>query len=115
MTSVAAASVVHQHFAQSIAATTRFFASEVPAVADCCRQMAERFNRGASLFVMGEGAQASDAQHVAVEFVHPVIVGKRAPPALALTSDIGVFTASGQHAPLDSFAAFGPGEPAGWR
>ncbi|HEY6540625.1 MAG TPA: SIS domain-containing protein, partial [Ktedonobacteraceae bacterium] len=32
-------------------------------------------------------ALATDAQHVAVEFVHPVIVGKRALPALALTND----------------------------
>ena len=73
-----------------------FFAVEAPAVADCCRRMAERFTAGASLFVMGEGAQASDAQHVAVEFVHPIIVGKRALPAIALTSDIGVFTGAGQ-------------------
>ena len=29
----------------------------------------------------------TDAQHVTVEFVHPVIVGKRALPALALTND----------------------------
>ena len=31
-------------------------------------------------------AARSDARHVAVEFVHPVIVGKRALPALALTA-----------------------------
>ncbi len=83
----------------------RFFDVDAPTVADCCRQMAERFTRGASLFVMGEGAQASDAQHVAVEFVHPIIVGKRALSAISLTSDIGVFTASSQHAPFESFAA----------
>jgi D-sedoheptulose 7-phosphate isomerase len=105
MTTVAAASVVQQHFARSTDATMRFFDVEARAVADCCRQMAERFTRGASLLVVGEGAQASDAQHVAVEFVHPIIVGKRALPALALTSDIGVFTASGHRAPLDSFVA----------
>lgn len=104
MMTVSAASVVQEHFARSISATTRFFTAEAPAVADCCRRMAERFSRGASLFVMGEGAQASDAQHVAVEFVHPIIVGKRALPAIALTSDIGVFTGSGRNAPQDSFA-----------
>jgi D-sedoheptulose 7-phosphate isomerase len=105
MMSVAAASVVQEHFARSIDATTRFFAAEAPAVADCCRSMAERFTSGATLFVMGEGPQASDAQHVAVEFVHPIIVGKRALPAIALTSDIGVFTGSDHGRPHDSFAA----------
>ncbi len=33
---------------------------------------------------MGRGTAAADAAHVVVEFVHPVIVGKRALPALAL-------------------------------
>ena len=43
--------------------------------------MAQRFLRGGRLLAVGE---ESDARHVAVEFVHPVIVGKRALPALAL-------------------------------
>lgn len=52
-----------------------------------CRDMASRFGRGGRLLVFGNGAGATDAQHVAVEFVHPVIVGKRALPALSLVSD----------------------------
>ncbi|MBA3892128.1 MAG: SIS domain-containing protein [Gemmatimonadales bacterium] len=47
--------------------------------------MAERFLRGGRLLAFGRGACATDAQHVAVEFVHPVIVGKRALPALDLS------------------------------
>jgi D-sedoheptulose 7-phosphate isomerase len=50
-----------------------------------CRELADRFGRGGRLLAVGASAQArSDARHVAVEFVHPVIVGKRALPALAL-------------------------------
>jgi D-sedoheptulose 7-phosphate isomerase len=105
MTTMAAASIVQEHFARSVAATMEFFAVEAPAVAECCRRMAERFTGGATLFVMGEGPHASDAQHVAVEFVHPIIVGKRALPAIALTSDIGVFTGAGNVEPRESFAA----------
>ena len=74
--------LVTEHFARSVTATTQFFESHGARVAECCRRMADHFNRGGSLYVMGEGAQASDAQHVAVEFVHPVIVGKRALPAV---------------------------------
>jgi D-sedoheptulose 7-phosphate isomerase len=53
-------------------------------IAALCEAMAERFAAGGRLVAVGRGAQAmSDARHVAVEFVHPVIVGKRALPALA--------------------------------
>ena len=34
----------------------------------------------------------SEPQHVAVEFVHPVIVGKRALPAISLTTDVATVT-----------------------
>ena len=62
-------------------------AKEATALALACRDMAERFTRGGRLLVFGNGAGATDSQHVAVEFVHPVIVGKRALPALSLVSD----------------------------
>ena len=62
-------------------------AKEATALALACRDMAARFTRGGRLLVFGNGAGATDAQHVAVEFVHPVIVGKRALPALSLVSD----------------------------
>jgi D-sedoheptulose 7-phosphate isomerase len=42
---------------------------------------------GGRLLAFGNGSAATDAQHVSVEFVHPVIVGKRALPALDLGPD----------------------------
>jgi D-sedoheptulose 7-phosphate isomerase len=54
--------------------------------------MAARFHRGGKLVVFGNGGPSTDAQHVAVEFVHPVIVGKRALPAISLTADIATLT-----------------------
>jgi D-sedoheptulose 7-phosphate isomerase len=52
--------------------------------------MAERFARDGRLVAVGATAAGrSDARHVAVEFVHPVIVGKRALPALGLTGETG--------------------------
>jgi D-sedoheptulose 7-phosphate isomerase len=62
-------------------------AQDATALALACRDMAARFSRGGRLLVFGNGAGATDAQHIAVEFVHPVIVGKRALPALSLVSD----------------------------
>ncbi|UTI64031.1 SIS domain-containing protein [Paraconexibacter antarcticus] len=63
----------------------RFFAAQAPALAELCHAMAERFLRGGRLLACGTtAADRSDVRHVAVEFVHPVIVGKRALPALGL-------------------------------
>jgi len=62
-------------------------AADASALAEACRDMAGRFLRGGRLLVFGNGSGATDAQHVSVEFVHPVVVGKRALPALSLVSD----------------------------
>lgn len=63
----------------------QFFAREAVRLAAACREMSERFLRGGRLLAFGRGPYATDAQHVSVEFVHPVIVGKRALPALDLS------------------------------
>jgi D-sedoheptulose 7-phosphate isomerase len=66
-------------------ANERFFAEQAGRIADVCRLLAERFVAGGRLVAVGGSPQAwSDAHHVAVEFVHPVIVGKRALPAVAV-------------------------------
>jgi D-sedoheptulose 7-phosphate isomerase len=62
-----------------------FFTREAPRLAEACREMSERFLKGGRLLAFGRGPYATDAQHVSVEFVHPVIVGKRALPALDLS------------------------------
>jgi D-sedoheptulose 7-phosphate isomerase len=67
------------------AVSQEFFAREAPRLAGVCQEMAARFLRGGRLLAFGRGAYATDAQHVSVEFVHPVIVGKRALPGLDLS------------------------------
>jgi hypothetical protein len=46
--------------------------------------LAQRFSSGATMWCIAP-AFYPHAQHIAVEFVHPVIVGKKALPAVALT------------------------------
>jgi len=74
------------------AAPTRDFADQAAAVAAACHDMAGRFHQGGKLLVFGTGGSSTDAQHVAVEFVHPVIMGKRALPAISLTADVATVT-----------------------
>jgi len=63
----------------------QFFAREARRLALASREMSDRFLKGGRLLAFGRGPYATDAQHVSVEFVHPVIVGKRALPALDLS------------------------------
>jgi D-sedoheptulose 7-phosphate isomerase len=63
-----------------------FFSKQARPLAIACREMSERFLRGGRLLAFGRGPYSTDAQHVSVEFVHPVIVGKRALPALDLSA-----------------------------
>jgi D-sedoheptulose 7-phosphate isomerase len=95
------------------AANERFFAAEAERIARLCHRMAERFARGGRLIALGAaGADRSDVRHVTVEFVHPVIVGKRALPALGLSAEGGDLVAQARLVaePDDIAIAFGEGE-----
>ena len=74
------------------AAAVSDFAEQAGAVAQACHAMAVRFHQGGKLITFGTGGSSTDSQHVAVEFVHPVIVGKRALPAISLTTDVATLT-----------------------
>jgi D-sedoheptulose 7-phosphate isomerase len=89
-----------------------FFAHEAPRLAAVSQEMAERFLRGGRLLAFGRGACATDAQHVSVEFVHPVIVGKRALPALDLSAEFTHWLGALVH-PEDIVMGFAPpqGDP----
>jgi D-sedoheptulose 7-phosphate isomerase len=93
----------------------RVFTREAPRLAEACREMSERFLRGGRLLAFGRGPYATDAQHVSVEFVHPVIVGKRALPALDLSILFRPWLEAILH-PDDIVMGFGPpeGDPEVW-
>lgn len=67
-------------------------ADDAPTIATACHAMAVRFHLGGTLVVFGNGSASTDAQHIVVEFVHPVIMGKRALPAISLTADVATVT-----------------------
>ena len=84
---------------------TNHLLSSADEVARTCHAMARRFHRGGKLVVFGNGGPSTDAQHVAVEFVHPVIVGKCALPAVSLTSDVATVTGVANGEGLDEVFA----------
>jgi D-sedoheptulose 7-phosphate isomerase len=76
--------------AERTEANRRFFGAEAERLARLCHRLAERFARGGRLIAFGRSPAArSDARHIAVEFVHPVIVGKRALPAIGCAGEGG--------------------------
>src|ERR1700676_2736833 len=91
------------------------FAREAHRLAEACCEMSDRFLRGGRLIAFGQGPYATDAQHVSVEFVHPVIVGKRALPALDLSFAFEPWLKTLVH-PDDMVMGFGPpeGDPEVW-
>ena len=80
---------------ESAELVTRFIATHAAAVDRAAHALADRFRRGGRLFAMGNGGSACDAQHVAVEFCHPIIEKRRALPASALGTDVALLTAIG--------------------
>ena len=77
-------------------ANRELFAAESARIAALCDAMAERFLAGGRLLAVGRSPAArSDARHVAVEFVHPVIVGKRALPAVCVDDDPALLAEAG--------------------
>lgn len=69
--------------AHSVATTTSDDGSVAGSLAAAALSLARRFAAGATMWCVAPEWQ-SHGRHVAVEFVHPVIVGKRALPAVHL-------------------------------
>lgn len=103
--------VARARFRASTEIPTAFFAAHAERIALACRDLARAFHAGHRLLVLGDGAQWSDAVHVSVEFVHPVIVGKRALPAIALQGDgFAWLRATGEPGDVLLALAAGPSE-----
>ncbi|HEX2358826.1 MAG TPA: SIS domain-containing protein [Solirubrobacterales bacterium] len=99
-----------------LTANRLFFEAEAERLARLCHQMAERFARGGRLVALGlSPAARTDVRHVTVEFVHPVIVGKRALPAIGLSREGGPLSEQARLVvePEDIAIAFGADDPDG--
>ena len=78
---------------ESVEVKQKFFDHYADTIGELAQKMADRFRDGHKLWVLGNGGSACDAQHIAVEFVHPIIEKRRALPAFDLVSQVPVLTA----------------------
>ena len=71
----------------------QFFRAEADRIEALVRVMAARFSSGGRLYVMGNGGSATDAQHISLEFFHPIVEKRKPLAAIALTADQALLTA----------------------
>jgi D-sedoheptulose 7-phosphate isomerase len=81
--------------AESVEMKEKFFTKYAESLEVMSRAMAECFQRGGRLFVMGNGGSLCDALHMCVEFNHPIIEKRLAFPVIPLMTDIATMTAIG--------------------
>jgi D-sedoheptulose 7-phosphate isomerase len=80
---------------ESVEMKEKFFTKYADSLEVMSRAMAERFQRGGRLLVMGNGGSLCDALHMCVEFNHPIIEKRPAFPVIPLMTDIATMTAIG--------------------
>jgi len=78
---------------ESVEVKQRFFSENKDTILAASLDLAKAFHGGHKLLVCGNGGSATDAQHIAVEFMHPITVGRKALPAICLTNDMAMVTA----------------------
>jgi D-sedoheptulose 7-phosphate isomerase len=81
-----------KRFKESNEVKTRFLKESISQLLDAIKLIAHAFEAGNKLFFFGNGGSASDAQHLAAEFVNRYVMDRPPLPAIALTTDTSVLT-----------------------
>lgn len=79
-------------FRESISVKQQFINDNLEAVLEVSGVLAETFNRGGKVILFGNGGSATDASHIAAEFVNRLRRDRPALPAIALNTDTAVLT-----------------------
>jgi D-sedoheptulose 7-phosphate isomerase len=77
---------------ESIEVKKLFFKENVESIVNVAGVIADAFNDGKKVFLFGNGGSASDASHIAAEFVNRFKRERPGLPALALNTDSAVLT-----------------------
>jgi D-sedoheptulose 7-phosphate isomerase len=87
---------IKQHFLNSMAVKQQVIETCVPDILAAATCIAEALNQQGKLLLCGNGGSAADSQHLAAEFVSVLTQDFLRPglPAIALTTDSSILTAS---------------------
>jgi len=79
----------------SIDVKKKVIEKNVAVIADIAETISQCLKNGNKLLLFGNGGSAADSQHIAAEFVTRYVMNRRALPAIALTVDTSILTATG--------------------
>ena len=94
--------LVIKSFKGSLSAKEGFFTDKnIDLLIETASLVAECFNSGGKLLIVGNGGSAADAQHIAAEFVNRFVIERPPLPAIALTTDTSILTSVGNDYTFD--------------
>jgi len=92
-------------FTESVHLLAAVYARDAEAIERMGNLVAETASRGGVVFFAGNGGSAAEAQHFATELVCRYVKNRRALPAIALSADTSVLTATGNDYGFDRIFA----------
>lgn len=98
-------SVIREHMEASIAAKRRVLDQLLPVIESAAQTIIGAVRTGNKVLFFGNGGSASDAQHLAAEFVGRYEKERRALPSIALTTDTSILTAVANDYSFDTIFA----------
>lgn len=81
-----------KEFKDSAAVKEKFVQDSVEEIIEVSQTIAQTFNEGGKVLLFGNGGSATDASHIAAEFVNRFRRERPGLPAIALNTDVAVLT-----------------------
>jgi D-sedoheptulose 7-phosphate isomerase len=79
-------------FKESVGVKEKFVQENIDTIVEVSKVIAEAFNEGKKLILFGNGGSATDASHMAAEFINRFKRERPGLPAIALNTDMAVIT-----------------------
>ncbi|MBF0565964.1 MAG: D-sedoheptulose 7-phosphate isomerase [Nitrospirae bacterium] len=77
---------------ESVSVKEKFFETHLDKVIEAAKTIADAFSNGKKLLLFGNGGSATDASHIAAEFINRFRRERPGLPAIALNTDMAVIT-----------------------
>lgn len=84
---------IKKAYEDSIRVKEEFFKNNLPLIKEVAEVLAKVLNEGGKILIFGNGGSATDASHIAAEFVNRFKRERPGLPAIALNTDMAVITA----------------------
>jgi D-sedoheptulose 7-phosphate isomerase len=93
--------LITESFRETIALQEQVLADHAPTIAAMAKALVACLHAGGKILLAGNGGSAADAQHLAAELVNRFLQERPALPAIALTTDTSILTATANDRAFD--------------